>query len=79
MRVKGKGKGKGKVSGPRAVRSNEFPWGFQKLQKDDSVKVRQDNKMAMRGLKGLRDGSRAGRVVSLEHPWGSILWETKEA
>ena len=79
MKVKGKGKGKGKVAGPRAVRSNEYPWGFQKLQHDDSVKVRQDNKMAMRSLKGLREGAKAGRFVSLEHPWGSILWETKEA
>ena len=77
MRVKGKGKGK--VEGPKAVRSNDFPWGFQKLNKDDAVKVRQDNKMAARALKGLREGSRAGRIVSLEHPWGSILWETKEA
>ena len=77
MRVKGKGKGK--VEGPRAVRSDESPWGLQKLSKDDAVKVRQDNKMAARSLKGLKEGARAGRVVSLEHPWGSILWETKEA
>ena len=72
-------KGKGKVKGPPAVRSADQPWGLAKASKDDQIKVRQDNKMALRSLKGLKDGNAAGRYVSLEHPWGSLLWETPEA
>ena len=72
-------KGKGKVRGPPAVRSTDQPCGLAKASKDDQVKVRQDNKMALRSLKGLKEGHAAGRLVSLEHPWGSLLWETPEA
>ncbi len=71
-------KGKGKVRGPPAVRSTDQPWGLAKVSKDDQIKVRHDNKMALRSLRGLREGNAAGRIVSMEHPWGSILWETKE-
>ena len=72
-------KGKGKVHGPPAVRSTDHPWGLSKVSKDDQIKVRHDNKMAVRSLKGMKEGNAAGRIVSLEHPWGSILWETPEA
>ena len=77
---RGKGKGKkGKIAGPKAVRSNEEPWGISRMSKDDAIKVRQDNKMAQRSLRGLKEGHSAGRFVSLEHPWGSYLWATDEA
>lgn len=47
--------------------------GLARASKDDQIKVRQDNKMASRSLKGLKEGNAAGRYVSLEHPWGSLL------
>ncbi len=72
-------KGQGKVRGPPAVWSTDQPWGLARVSKDDQIKVRHDNKMALRSLKGLKEGNAAGRIVSMEHPWGSILWETPEA
>ncbi len=80
LKGKGKGKGKkGKVKGPQAVRSEAEPWGISKVSKDDAVKVRQDNKMARRALRGLKEGHSSGRFVSLEHPYSSYLWNTDEA
>ena len=55
---RGKGKGKkGKIAGPKAVRSNEEPWGISRMSKDDAIKVRQDNKMAQRSLRASRKGT----------------------
>ena len=74
-------KGKGKVKGPKAVRSEEAPWGLdmRRLSKDDVAKVRQDNKMARKALSRLGDAHEKGRIGSLEHPYDSLLWYTEEA
>ncbi len=58
---KGKGKGKkGKIEAPRAVRTAAEPGGIAKMSKDDAVKARQDNRMALRSLKHLTEGHSAG-------------------
>eukprot|EP00438_Fugacium_kawagutii_P016090 Skav230956 [mRNA] locus=scaffold3010:254098:259942:- [translate_table: standard] len=72
-------KGKGKIKGPPQIRSEDFPWGFDRLSKDDQVKVRQDNKMAKRSLKGLDTADKQGGYAALEHPYNSFLWYTDEA
>eukprot|EP00438_Fugacium_kawagutii_P018783 Skav201312 [mRNA] locus=scaffold1490:109079:114118:- [translate_table: standard] len=46
---------------------------------EDQVKVRQDNKMAKRSLKGLEHTHENGGFAGLEHPWGAYLWFTPEA
>eukprot|EP00435_Cladocopium_sp_Y103_P024511 s1749_g6.t1 len=71
--------GKGMIRGPAQVRSAAVPWGFEKLNKDDQIKVRQDNKMAKRALKGLDTADRHGGYAALEHSYGSYLWFTPEA
>jgi hypothetical protein len=43
------------------------------------IKVRQGNGMAKRSLQGFKEGLDAGRIVTLEHPWSSFIWETPEA
>lgn len=56
-----------------------MPWGYERLGVDDQVKVRQDNKMAKRALKGLEHAHVNGGFAGLEHPWGSYIWFTPEA
>jgi len=53
------------IPGPKALRSRERPWGLPNLSKD--------------GLQGFKEALEAGRIVSLEHPWNSLLWWTPEA
>ena len=72
-------KGKGKVRGPARVRSEEQPWGLEKLSRGDQVKVRQDNKMAKRSLKGVESADQQGGMAGIEHPYDSFLWYTDEA
>eukprot|EP00435_Cladocopium_sp_Y103_P074422 s46_g48.t1 len=67
------------ISGPRALRSKEKPWGLPNLTKDENIQVRQGNGMSKRSLQGFKDGLNAGRIVSLEHPWNSFIWDTPEA
>ena len=74
-------RGKGRTKGPRAMRSGESPWGLdmRRLSKDEVAKVRQDNKMAKKGLARLKEAGERGRFASLEHPYDSYLWYTAEA
>ena len=72
-------KGKGKIKGPARVRSEAQPWGLDRVGKNDQVKVRQDNKMAKRSLRGLEEADRQGGFAGLEHPYESYLWYTEEA
>ena len=72
-------KGKGKIQGPARVRSEEQPWGLDRVSRADQVKVRQDNKMAKRSIKGLETADEQGGMAGLEHPYESFLWYTEEA
>ena len=67
------------IAGPKVLRSKARPWGFSNLGRDDMIKVRQGNGMAKRSLQGFKEGLDAGRIVTLEHPWSSFIWETPEA
>ena len=71
-------KGKGKQRGATKLRTAEQPWGIDKLNRVDQVKVRQENKMAKRSLKGLESADRQGGFAGLEHPYDSVLWDTQE-
>ncbi len=66
------------IEGPKQVRSAEEPWGFSNLSRNDSIKVRQGNAMARRSILGVKLGQAQGLLPSLEHPYGSYLWETPE-
>ena len=74
-------KGKGKVKGPRAMRSEEAPWGMdlRRMARDEIAKVRQDNKMAKKALARLKEADERERLASMEHPYDSWLWCTEEA
>eukprot|EP00435_Cladocopium_sp_Y103_P027041 s1014_g6.t1 len=76
--VQGPEKGKGRRKGPTRFRTEEQPWGVDKLGRDDQVKVRQENKMAKRSLKSLETADRQGGFAGLEHPFDSYLWDTEE-
>ena len=71
---------KGRMKGPPAMRSEDSPWGLdmRRLSRDEVAKVRQDNKMAKKGLARLKEAGERGRFVSLEHPYESYLWYTEE-
>eukprot|EP00435_Cladocopium_sp_Y103_P033001 s3520_g8.t1 len=71
-------KGKGKPSKPPKLRTVEQPWGVDRMNRDDHVVVRQENKMAKRSLKGLETADRQGGFAALEHPYDSFLWDTEE-
>ena len=71
--------GKGQVSGPARVRSEEQPWRLDRISRGDQIKVRQDNKMAKRSIKGLESADEQGGFAGLEHPYDSFLWYTEEA
>ena len=58
-------KGKGKAA---RVRSEEQPWGLDRISKSDQIKVRQDNKIAKRSLKGLESADVQGGYGGVEHP-----------
>lgn len=66
------------IQGPRQVRSDDEPWGFQGLTRSDQVVVRQGNTYMKQSLKGLRTRHQAGGFASLEHPYNSYIWETPE-
>ena len=66
------------IEGPKQVRSSEEPWGFGSLSRNDSIKVRQGNAMAKRSILGLKSGLLQGLLPSLEHPYGSYIWDTPE-
>ena len=68
----------GWVEGPKQVRSSAEPWGFSNLGRNDSIKVRQGNAMARRSIVGLKSGLMQGLLPSLEHPYGSYIWDTPE-
>ena len=53
LRRAGERKGKGKRKGHARLRTENQPWGVDRLSRDDQVIVRQENKMAKRCLKGL--------------------------
>lgn len=67
------------VQGPKALRSPEHPWGIKNLGKADQIKVRQGSSMAKRSIQGCKEAHLGHRFFSLEHPWGSHMWETDEA
>ena len=71
-------KGKGKKKATKKLRSAECPWGVEKLNREDQIRVRQENKMAKRSLKGLESADRQGGFAGLEHPYESFLWDTEE-
>ena len=66
------------TEGPKQVRSSQEPWGFSNLSRNDSIKVRQGNAMARRSILGLKNGRAQGLLPSLEHPYGSYIWDTPE-
>ena len=67
------------TQGPKALRSEDQPWGIKNLGKGDQIKVRQGNSMAKRAIQGCKEAFLGHRFASLEHPWGSHLWKTGEA
>eukprot|EP00435_Cladocopium_sp_Y103_P044150 s460_g12.t1 len=68
----------GWIQGPRQVRSDDQPWGFNDLTKGDAVAVRQGNQFMKRSIKGLTKRHNAGGIASLEHPYNSYVWDTEE-
>ena len=67
-----------RIKGPRALRSEELPWGLKQLSKEENIKVRQGNSMAKRSIQGMLDGLANSRIVSFEHPFNSLFWHTPE-
>ena len=78
LRRAGERKGKGKRKGHARLRTENQPWGVDRLSRDDQVIVRQENKMAKRCLKGLEAADRQGGFAALLHPYDSLLWRTEE-
>eukprot|EP00435_Cladocopium_sp_Y103_P041751 s2830_g11.t1 len=68
----------GWIQGPRQVRSDDQPWGFNDLTKGDAVAVRQGNQFMKRAIKGLTKRHIAGGIASLEHPYNRYVWDTEE-
>lgn len=66
------------IEGPKQVRSSQEPWGFKNLSRNDAIKVRQGNAMAKRSIVGLKSGLLQGLLPSLEHPYGSYIWDAPE-
>eukprot|EP00438_Fugacium_kawagutii_P002433 Skav223209 [mRNA] locus=scaffold2072:206144:209877:+ [translate_table: standard] len=56
------------ISGPKALRSVERPWGLSNLSRLDLIKVRQGNAMAKASLKSFKDGITPEAKELLEHP-----------
>eukprot|EP00435_Cladocopium_sp_Y103_P023558 s3031_g5.t1 len=71
--------GKGRAKNPGQIRSDRQPWGKEKLSRDDQVKIRQENKIVKRCLKGLEAADRQGGFAALLHPYDSFFWFTEEA
>jgi len=67
------------IAGPRALRSKEKPWGLPSLTKDENIQLRQGTAMGQRSLQGFKEGLEANRILSLNHLWNSLIWETPEA
>eukprot|EP00435_Cladocopium_sp_Y103_P009232 s3665_g2.t1 len=70
-------KGKGKCAGVQ-VRTEQQPCKGEELPRDDQVKIRQENRMVKRGLKGLEAADRQGGFAALLHPYDSFIWLTEE-
>ena len=67
------------IEGPRQLRSELEPWGFEKgLKADEQVVVRRGNLFVKASVKGIKRHHRAGGVGSMEHPYNSYAWETEE-
>ena len=66
------------IEGPKQVRSEEEPWGFEELLPRDGVAVRQGNVYMRRATKGVRTRKAAGGIGSMEHPYNSYVWYTQE-
>ena len=66
------------IQGPRQVRSEEEPWGFEDLTRGDAIAVRQGNLYMKKALKSLAERHVAGGIASLEHPHNSYMWYTEE-
>lgn len=49
------------------------------LTKDENIQLRQGTAMGQRSLQGFKEGLEANRILSLEHLWNSLIWETPEA
>lgn len=75
----GQTKGKGDRKRPARFRTEEQPWGVDRLGREDQVRLRQENKMVKRSLRGLEAADRRGGFAGLEHPYASFLWEMEEA
>ena len=67
------------TQGPKALWSEDQPWGIKNIGKQDQIKVRQGNAMAKRSIQGCKEADLGNRFFSLEHPWGSHMWKTPEA
>eukprot|EP00438_Fugacium_kawagutii_P019533 Skav235666 [mRNA] locus=scaffold358:1061569:1062162:+ [translate_table: standard] len=66
------------IEGPKQVRSDEEPWGFAGLTRNDQVVVRRGNTFMKTSLKRMKIRHQAGGITSLEHPYNSYIWETDE-
>ena len=62
------------IGGPQPVRDHRHLMGFPWLSGDMKARVRQSNSMVLRALKRARDPNRRS-FFSLEHPYGSWIWE----
>jgi hypothetical protein len=49
------------------------------LTKDENIQLRQGTAMGLRSLHGFKEGLEANRILSLNHLWNSLIWETPEA
>lgn len=66
------------IQGPRQVRSDDEPRGFEELARGDAAAVRQGNLYMKKALKGLTNRHMAGGIASLKHPYNSYVWSSKE-
>lgn len=67
------------IYGPQAVRDARHPMGFPWLNKEMKQRLRHSNTMANRSLSRLREAEQEERIATLEHPYGSWLWQWHQA
>eukprot|EP00438_Fugacium_kawagutii_P033385 Skav211631 [mRNA] locus=scaffold2262:105332:110360:+ [translate_table: standard] len=65
--------------GPPALRSERHVLGLPNLQGHHAAQVRQGNRMAARSIKRCGQLDDNGKIFTLEHPWRSWRWYTKQA
>lgn len=65
--------------GPPALRDERNVYGFSNLRGDNAVRVRQGNRMALKSIKRCDELGNNDKIFSLEHPYRSFLWYTKQA